>query len=174
MSNNGMDQRTAQRPLYWALGSRSKVQFNTRCLFCAPTPILFPQNSAIPLFPSLCSIRADRAGVLDSHLVVAGIRGHEMTSSAGLVPITKSFLSRYYDMYPFPPLSDDVSRLTDQLRELAARLQKEQPLDSGKISLSTWLVWFWLLCDKSYQLKQSDLRYFDFIYLRFSYLWFKI
>lgn len=48
-----------------------------------------------------------------------------MASTKGLVPITRSFLSRYYDKYPFNPLCDDVSRLTSELRAMAEDLQRE-------------------------------------------------
>ncbi|PWA68701.1 GOLD-like protein [Artemisia annua] len=39
-------------------------------------------------------------------------------STNGLVPITRAFLSSYYDKYPFPPISDDVTRLSDHLHTL--------------------------------------------------------
>ncbi|THU57975.1 hypothetical protein C4D60_Mb03t09250 [Musa balbisiana] len=56
-----------------------------------------------------------------------------MASSAeGLVPITRAFLARYYDTCPLPPLSEDVSRLTAQLRELSDGLARESPLTSGE------------------------------------------
>ncbi|CAL9047350.1 uncharacterized protein LOC103977773 [Musa acuminata AAA Group] len=56
-----------------------------------------------------------------------------MASSAeGLVPITRAFLARYYDTCPLPPLSEDVSRLTAELRELSDRLARESPLTSGE------------------------------------------
>ncbi|URD93194.1 hypothetical protein MUK42_00884 [Musa troglodytarum] len=56
-----------------------------------------------------------------------------MASSAeGLVPITRVFLARYYDTCPLPPLSEDVSRLTAELRELSDGLARESPLTSGE------------------------------------------
>lgn len=57
-------------------------------------------------------------------------------SIEGLVPITRSFLARYYDKYPLDPLPDDVARLTDELRGLASDLAKESPLTSGEESLA--------------------------------------
>lgn len=146
-----MDQITAHRPRYWAhMGLYGPIFLISPplSLFC------FPKIQQTHSSSSFCSSRADRAGVLDFQfiVVVVGGRGNEMTSLSGLVPITKSFLSRYYDKYPFPPLSHDVSRLTDQLQELAERLQKEHPLDSGKISLLLVLsifffhLWFLLGC----------------------------
>lgn len=50
------------------------------------------------------------------------------------MPITRAFLSRYYDKYPVPPLSDDVARLTRRLRELSDEILRESrsPLSSGE------------------------------------------
>ncbi|KAL5539286.1 hypothetical protein UlMin_045377 [Ulmus minor] len=50
-----------------------------------------------------------------------------MASTEGLVPITRSFLAAYYDKYSFAPLSDDVSRLSDQVRSLANDFLREIP-----------------------------------------------
>ncbi|XP_058075212.1 uncharacterized protein LOC131223736 isoform X2 [Magnolia sinica] len=47
------------------------------------------------------------------------------SSTEGLVPITRAYLARYYDKYPFPPLSDDVSRLSALLRSMSEDLLKE-------------------------------------------------
>ncbi|KAK4268352.1 hypothetical protein QN277_025021 [Acacia crassicarpa] len=55
-----------------------------------------------------------------------------MASTEGLVPITRSFLASYYDKYPFDPLSDDVSRLTSQLRSLANDLLIDHPPTEGE------------------------------------------
>ncbi|XP_058110822.1 uncharacterized protein LOC131253710 isoform X2 [Magnolia sinica] len=49
------------------------------------------------------------------------------SSTEGLVPITRAFLARFYDKYPFPPLSDDVSHLSAQLRSSSNGLLKEFP-----------------------------------------------
>lgn len=44
-------------------------------------------------------------------------------STEGLVPITRAFLSSYYDKHPFtPPLSPDVSHLTSLLRTMTTDL----------------------------------------------------
>ncbi|KAJ7520124.1 hypothetical protein O6H91_20G067700 [Diphasiastrum complanatum] len=40
-----------------------------------------------------------------------------MASTEGLVPITRSFLAKFYDKYPFPPLSPEVVSLFDSLKE---------------------------------------------------------
>ncbi|KAK4724610.1 hypothetical protein R3W88_027389 [Solanum pinnatisectum] len=58
-----------------------------------------------------------------------------MASTDGLMPITRAFLSSYYDKYPFSPLSQDVSRLTDEIHSMAKNLQKDAPLTEGEISL---------------------------------------
>lgn len=54
-----------------------------------------------------------------------------MASTDGLVPITRSFLSSYYDKYPFEPLSDDVARLTSEIRSIIRELQQRSPLNQG-------------------------------------------
>ncbi|XP_047254123.1 uncharacterized protein LOC107845280 isoform X7 [Capsicum annuum] len=51
-----------------------------------------------------------------------------MASTEGLMPITRAFLASYYDKYPFPSLSHDVSRLTDQIHSMANDLHKDSPL----------------------------------------------
>ncbi|XP_078445124.1 retinal-binding protein [Wolffia australiana] len=59
-----------------------------------------------------------------------------MNSSAeGFVPITRAFLSRYYDKHPFSPISADVQRLTTELRTLSGVLEKEFALTSGEKEL---------------------------------------
>ncbi|KAI7754481.1 hypothetical protein M8C21_010435, partial [Ambrosia artemisiifolia] len=49
------------------------------------------------------------------------------SSTNGLVPITRAFLSSYYDKYPFPPISPDVSRLTDDLYNISKHLLHNSP-----------------------------------------------
>ncbi|KAM7532126.1 hypothetical protein LguiB_035536 [Lonicera macranthoides] len=58
-----------------------------------------------------------------------------MASTEGLVPITRAFLSSYYDKYPLSPLSPDVSRLSDELNSLATALHHDRPLPQGESSL---------------------------------------
>ncbi|WOK93723.1 hypothetical protein Cni_G02423 [Canna indica] len=53
-------------------------------------------------------------------------------STEGLVPITRAFLARYYDKYPVPPMSEDVARITAELRELSNGLASECLLTSGE------------------------------------------
>ncbi|GFP87383.1 hypothetical protein PHJA_000882000 [Phtheirospermum japonicum] len=55
-----------------------------------------------------------------------------MVSTEGLVPITRAFLASYYDKYPFAPLSNDVSRLSDQIHSMATDLLKISPPTQGE------------------------------------------
>ncbi|XP_015897594.1 uncharacterized protein LOC107431221 [Ziziphus jujuba] len=54
-----------------------------------------------------------------------------MASTEGLVPITRTFLASFYDKYPFAPLSDDVSRLSSQIRSIANDLLTYLPPSQG-------------------------------------------
>uniref|UniRef100_A0A1J3F5U8 GOLD domain-containing protein n=1 Tax=Noccaea caerulescens TaxID=107243 RepID=A0A1J3F5U8_NOCCA len=58
-----------------------------------------------------------------------------MASTEGLVPITRAFLASYYDKYPFPPLSDDVSRLSSDISSLIQLLTLQSPPSQGETSL---------------------------------------
>ncbi|GMH10076.1 hypothetical protein Nepgr_011917 [Nepenthes gracilis] len=59
-----------------------------------------------------------------------------MASTEGLVPITRAFLSSYYDKYPFvPPLSDDLIRLSADIRSMIADLQRDSVLIEGERDL---------------------------------------
>ncbi|XP_068641036.1 uncharacterized protein [Aristolochia californica] len=55
-----------------------------------------------------------------------------MASTEGLVPITREYLARYYDKYPFPPLPDDVSRLSSELRGMSEDLLRQLSATSGE------------------------------------------
>ncbi|EOY03167.1 Uncharacterized protein TCM_017739 isoform 4 [Theobroma cacao] len=55
-----------------------------------------------------------------------------MASTEGLVPITRTFLASYYDKYPFDPLSDDVSRLSFEIRSFAQDLLQGLPPTQGE------------------------------------------
>ncbi|CAN1245766.1 hypothetical protein LINGRAPRIM_LOCUS3032 [Linum grandiflorum] len=57
-----------------------------------------------------------------------------MASTEGLVPITRKFLASYYDKYPFPPLSDDVSRLSSEMHSIILDLLKDSPPSSAEES----------------------------------------
>ncbi|KFK24699.1 hypothetical protein AALP_AA8G013300 [Arabis alpina] len=58
-----------------------------------------------------------------------------MASTEGLVPITRAYLSSYYDKYPFPPLSGDVSRLSCDISSLIHLLTLQSPPSPGEASL---------------------------------------
>ncbi|WJX91496.1 hypothetical protein P8452_73265 [Trifolium repens] len=58
-----------------------------------------------------------------------------MASTEGLVPITRAFLSSYYDKHPFTPLSPDVSLLSSQLRTMATDLLTHHPPTHGESTL---------------------------------------
>lgn len=51
------------------------------------------------------------------------------------MPITRSFLASYYDKYPFSPISDDVSRLSDELHSIACDFHNDFPLSEDERSL---------------------------------------
>ncbi|GMY25767.1 SEC14-like protein [Fagus crenata] len=50
-----------------------------------------------------------------------------MASTEGLVPITRTYLASYYDKYPFAPLSEDVSRISSEIRSCANDLLNHLP-----------------------------------------------
>ncbi|KAL7599446.1 hypothetical protein Lser_V15G25911 [Lactuca serriola] len=56
-----------------------------------------------------------------------------MPSKGGILPITRAFLSSYYDKHQFPSISDDVSRLSQQLHTCSDHLRKiSLPLPEGE------------------------------------------
>lgn len=55
-----------------------------------------------------------------------------MASTEGLVPITRAYLSTYYDKYPFVPLSDDVTNLSAKIRSIITDLQTYSSLTEGE------------------------------------------
>ncbi|KAF5750698.1 hypothetical protein HS088_TW03G01037 [Tripterygium wilfordii] len=58
-----------------------------------------------------------------------------MASTEGLVPITRSFLASYYDKLPLTPLSDDVSRLSSEIRSCASDFLNQSPPSPGETLL---------------------------------------
>ncbi|KAL5720627.1 hypothetical protein ACHQM5_013278 [Ranunculus cassubicifolius] len=48
-------------------------------------------------------------------------------STEGLMPITREYLSKFYDNYPFSPLSDDVQLLSEQLLSFSKQLAHQFP-----------------------------------------------
>ena len=71
-----------------------------------------------------------------------------MASTDGLVPITRAYLASYYDKYPFSPLSDDVSRISSQIRSSANDLLNHLPPTQGFV-LSLSLSSFYLLINNT-------------------------
>ncbi|KAL6142444.1 hypothetical protein ACLB2K_060725 [Fragaria x ananassa] len=55
-----------------------------------------------------------------------------MASTEGLVPITRAFLSSYYDTYQFPPLSDDIPRLSSDIHSLTSDFLSHSPPTPGE------------------------------------------
>ncbi|CAK9205892.1 unnamed protein product [Sphagnum jensenii] len=62
-----------------------------------------------------------------------------MASTAGLVPITRAFLSKFYDKYPFKPLVSDVSLLATACKEQALRIHAANSDDPGNTDLAAQL-----------------------------------
>ncbi|XP_065854280.1 uncharacterized protein [Euphorbia lathyris] len=58
-----------------------------------------------------------------------------MASTQGVVPITREFLASYYDKHPFAPLSDDVVRLSSEIRSMASDLLNSSPPSQEEILL---------------------------------------
>lgn len=59
-----------------------------------------------------------------------------MASTEGLVPITRAYLSQFYDKYPFPPLADDVKELSSQLTSLSKHIINEITLTEDESVLA--------------------------------------
>ncbi|XP_066368590.1 uncharacterized protein [Miscanthus floridulus] len=51
-----------------------------------------------------------------------------MATTEGLAPITRTYLARYYDKYPLPPLPDATTDLAARLRALSADLAAVAPI----------------------------------------------
>lgn len=82
-----------------------------------------------------------------------------MASTAGLVPITRAFLSKFYDKYPFQPLTSDVSLLTNACKEQALRILAANPDDTGNQLY---------LCHTTLLL-QTDSAFVHFLFLMTDY-----
>ena len=64
-------------------------------------------------------------------------------STAGLVPITKAFLAKFYDKYPFTPLAEEIPSLATSLHDHALRalkLRSSAADDSGESYLCSYLL----------------------------------
>ncbi|KAM1257793.1 hypothetical protein TB2_036901 [Malus domestica] len=59
-----------------------------------------------------------------------------MASTEGIVPITRAFLASYYDTYQFSPLSNDIARLSAEIRSFTADFLCHSPAAQGEERLS--------------------------------------
>ncbi|BBH06402.1 hypothetical protein Prudu_018049 [Prunus dulcis] len=59
-----------------------------------------------------------------------------MASTEGIVPITRAFLASYYDTYQFSPLSNDVARLSSEIRSFTADLLNSSP--AAEVDENMW------------------------------------
>ena len=59
-----------------------------------------------------------------------------MATTDGLAPITRTYLARYYDKYPLPPLPDATTDLAARLRALSADLAAVAPIAPGEPALA--------------------------------------
>ncbi|KAM1563738.1 hypothetical protein EV2_039290 [Malus domestica] len=55
-----------------------------------------------------------------------------MASTEGMVPITRAFLASYYDTYQFPLLSNDIARLSAEIRSFTADLLRHSLAAQGE------------------------------------------
>lgn len=55
-------------------------------------------------------------------------------STAGLVPITRAFLAKFYDKYPFPPLAPEVETVLASVKEQALQVHAARPDAAGRPS----------------------------------------
>lgn len=63
-----------------------------------------------------------------------------MASTAGLIPITRAFLAKFYDKYPFDPISSDKAGLLDRLKSLSDDLEKERIEAGGVEGLADGII----------------------------------
>ncbi|TQD80787.1 hypothetical protein C1H46_033622 [Malus baccata] len=63
----------------------------------------------------------------------------KMASTEGMVPITRAFLASYYDTYQFPPLSNDIARLSAEIRSFTADLLPHSLAAQGHRNFKTLL-----------------------------------
>lgn len=90
----------------------------------------------------------------------------KMGSKTGLVPITRAFLSSYYDKHHFPSISEDVTRLTQQLYEMSNNLRNTTslPLPQGLVYRSFFYSYFYRFLSCNCRVLISYLLYGEFAY----------
>jgi hypothetical protein len=76
----------------------------------------------------------------------------------GLVPITRTYLAKFYDKYSFAPVSEDVTRLSNELRKCYRSFLSELPDRPGFRSILNIRIFLFSLCVFRYQ----GLRYSSF------------
>lgn len=54
-----------------------------------------------------------------------------MASTAGLVPITRAFLAKYYDKYPLPESQFDIAQISRAIKDESSRLDALRAKDPG-------------------------------------------
>jgi len=64
-----------------------------------------------------------------------------MASTEGLVPITRSYLAKFYDKYSFAPVSEDVTRLSNELRKCYRSFLSELPDRPAEELLVSEMEW---------------------------------
>ena len=54
-----------------------------------------------------------------------------MASTKGLIPITKAFLSKFYDGYPFENIRPEVKKSEEKLMALSQSMDDQRSKDTG-------------------------------------------
>lgn len=55
-----------------------------------------------------------------------------MASTEGLVPITRTFLAKFYDSYPFDPLVPELEKLDSELNRQSEKLASTRTEVDGR------------------------------------------
>eukprot|EP00897_Mesotaenium_endlicherianum_P002508 jgi/Mesen1/2285/ME000154S01453 len=63
-----------------------------------------------------------------------------MASTKGLMPITRPFLAKFYDKYPFDPIVPEVTKLHDRLQVLCDELDAERQKQGGDLFMVESLI----------------------------------
>lgn len=53
-------------------------------------------------------------------------------STVGMVPITRSFLAKYYDKYPYSPINGDLAGVEESLKKETERIDAERLKSQGR------------------------------------------
>ena len=63
-----------------------------------------------------------------------------MASTKGLIPITKAFLSKFYDGYPFENIRPEVKKSEEKLTALSQSMEAQRTKDGGWHFLDLYLM----------------------------------